>query len=200
MLGIQNISKEVVVSLRMLMRWMSILRFFEMGVKSCLTWWPRWNRGVDLVPSILFSIFLEILYIYHFLEKFDSLSSLQFLCLRSMGAMQGSTSISSKGVDFITLSINISAPFWTASRSLICLVGCIVCLQMMLPYSNFEQMKYLKISIARVVTCLEIVLVYYMLYYICNIFNGRTEWEIVIYYYSLYFMARDLVTRHSIYD
>lgn len=149
MLGIQNISKEVVVSLRMLMRWMSILRFFEMGVKSCLTWWPRWNRGVDLLPSILFSIFLEILYIYHFLEKFDSLSSLQFLCLRSMGAMQGSTSISSKGVDFITLSINISAPFWTASRSLICLVGCIVCLQMMLPYSNFEQMKDLKISIAR---------------------------------------------------
>ena len=35
-------------------------RFLEMVVKSCLTGWSRWDRGVDLLPIIFFSMLLEI--------------------------------------------------------------------------------------------------------------------------------------------
>ena len=36
------------------------VRFLEMVVKSCLTGWSRWDRGVDLLPIIFFSMLLEI--------------------------------------------------------------------------------------------------------------------------------------------
>ena len=39
--GIQNISKAGGVSVGILIRWVSVLKFLEIVIKSCLTWWPR---------------------------------------------------------------------------------------------------------------------------------------------------------------
>ena len=144
--GIWNISKEGGVSVGILMRWVSVLRFSEIVIKSCLTWWLRWDRGVDLLPIIFFSMLLEI-YFSFLGENLIALVLYSSCSLRSVGVMQSSTSISSKGVDFTALSINISAPFWAASRSLACLVVCMVCPHMMLPYSNLEWILYLFVII-----------------------------------------------------
>ena len=48
-------------------------------------------------------------------------------------------------VDFIALRISFMAPFWAASRSFICLGECIDCPHIIVPYSNFKQIKYLYI-------------------------------------------------------
>ena len=99
-----------------LMRWESILRFFEIVIQSCLTWSDDLmrqrgrfitNYSFLYIVRNVFIIFLKLLIASVLCSSFS---------LRSIGAMQSSVSITSIGVNLIALSISISAPFWAASR------------------------------------------------------------------------------------
>ena len=70
MLGLQNISKEGGVSVGILRKWVSVLKFLdlEMAVKSCFIWWPRWDRGVDLLPIIFFLHVVTNIFIIFFVK------------------------------------------------------------------------------------------------------------------------------------
>ena len=174
MLEIHNISKEGGVFLGILMKWVSVLQFLEMVVKVV------WTDNLDEIEVLIYySIFFNM-----FLEKYlsffwKSLIS-SFLCspcrLRSIGAMQSSASMVSKGVNFIALSMNISAPSWATSVSLRYLMVCMVCYQMILPYSNLVRMKDLKIWMARSRPIFgNSVSLLYALFHLSVIFAMKTE-------------------------
>ena len=90
------------------------------------------------------------------------------------------------------------APFWAPSRSFICLGECIDCPHIIVPYSNFKQIKYLYICQLGLDACQWSRWSNYMLvcFFFSYVFNmgregGGGEIKFLIYNSSQYSLWRD---------
>ena len=105
-----------------------------------------WSALVELFVS--HSLFLLYLfwYIHIFLKEFYMYGFIASICcnssnLRSIGAIFSLLLRASVSVHFIDLRIGFMALLWASSRSFICLSKCIDCPHIIIPYSNFDQIK-----------------------------------------------------------
>ena len=113
-------------------------------MRSCLQSDIKCINGVAFFPFVVFVIFV-FKYQQFFWRSFIAFIRCSSSNLRSIDAIFSSLSRVSVELDFIALRISFMAPHWALSRSFICLNECVNCSDIIVPYSNFDLIKYLYI-------------------------------------------------------